>query len=382
MTARSDLPSPLVPHDIDVDGINGFLLHTDRLFHSELWALSTGEEFKAAVALWGHAWKQHPAGSLPNNDRLLAAFSGAGSRWKRVKAMALRGFVLCSDDRYYHKVLCEDVLRAARAKDQRKDRTAAATRARNARAGDDHTPPGGGKKLNENNKTPPRNVERHVERNDRRDDDRYDVRHERRNERRDDDVTSATRGSLRSPKEVEGEGKKKENIPAAACEPVPGTPPRSADWATRANFDRVETRCRSVLPRDWVNDLVVSPMARLEADGLDLETEIVPTLIDLAASRRSPIRTWSTLANAVAERVAVQRQSRTAQGLPEVPPAQPRPEDLVDMSPHGRYAEATIRQWVARHRENPGSWNENVFGPPPGAPSCKVPARLLIGEAA
>ena len=52
MTQRDDLPAPLVPTDIDVEGINGFLLHTDKLFHSELWALSTGEEFKAAVALW------------------------------------------------------------------------------------------------------------------------------------------------------------------------------------------------------------------------------------------------------------------------------------------------------------------------------------------
>ena len=49
--ASTSLPDPPVPADIDVDGIHGFLLHTDRLFHSELWALSAGEEFRAAVAL-------------------------------------------------------------------------------------------------------------------------------------------------------------------------------------------------------------------------------------------------------------------------------------------------------------------------------------------
>ncbi|PJI54385.1 hypothetical protein CTI14_16075 [Methylobacterium radiotolerans] len=57
--ASTPLPDPLVPADIDVDGIHGFLLHTDRLFHSELWALSTGEEFKAAVAVVP-VWEDDP----------------------------------------------------------------------------------------------------------------------------------------------------------------------------------------------------------------------------------------------------------------------------------------------------------------------------------
>ena len=43
MTQRSDLPAPLVPADIDIAGLSSFLLDIDRLFHSELWALSTGE---------------------------------------------------------------------------------------------------------------------------------------------------------------------------------------------------------------------------------------------------------------------------------------------------------------------------------------------------
>ncbi|WP_204277098.1 hypothetical protein, partial [Escherichia coli] len=68
--------------------------------------------------------------------------------------------------------------------------------------------------------------------------------------------------------------KKKENIPAAACEPVPREPQTAAAepppaWNSRANFDRVEARCRRELPRDWVNDFVVGPMVKLEHDGLD-----------------------------------------------------------------------------------------------------------------
>ena len=124
------LPQPLVPPDTDIGGMDGFLLRTDKLMASELWAISTGDEFKAAMGLWARAWSQSPAGSLPDDERILAAFSGAGGKWKKVKTVALRGFVKCSDGRLYHKVLCEEVLRAAQLKRDRRDRTAKATEAR------------------------------------------------------------------------------------------------------------------------------------------------------------------------------------------------------------------------------------------------------------
>ncbi|WP_331315741.1 DUF1376 domain-containing protein [Methylobacterium mesophilicum] len=320
-----------MPADIDVDGIHGFLLHTDRLFHSELWALSTGDEFKGAVALWCHAWRQRPAGSLPDDDRLLAAFSGAGPRWKKVRTMALRGFVLCADGRYYHRVLCEDVLRAAEAKDARRERTAAATRARQRKDDPETTPPGGEK---------PSLFNEAAE----RDDDRYDQRNDSRDDRRDETVTVATRGPLRPLREGEEEGKKKD-IPAAACDPVPREATAPA-WNSRASFDRVEARCRTALPPGWCLDPVVGPMARLEADGLDLEREIVPAILDIAASRRVPIRTWGLLADAVAESVAAQRRSRSAQGLSAVPPAPVPPDEMIDLPGGLRWPEADLRTWI------------------------------------
>lgn len=78
-----------------------------RLLDSDLFALSTGDEFKAAVALWAKAWTQVPAGSLPNEDRILSHLSGSGRAWKKLKNMALKGFVLCDDDRWYHPVIAE-----------------------------------------------------------------------------------------------------------------------------------------------------------------------------------------------------------------------------------------------------------------------------------
>lgn len=83
-----------------------------RLGDSDLFALSTGDEFKAAVALWCKSWLQVPAASLPTDDRVLAHLSSAGAKWKKVKAIALRGWVECSDGRLYHPVIAEKAIEA------------------------------------------------------------------------------------------------------------------------------------------------------------------------------------------------------------------------------------------------------------------------------
>lgn len=104
----SDLPDPLVPADVDLRGFPGFMLDVERLLASELVALGTADECWYALMLWCRAWQQIPPASLPNDDRVLAAFSRAGSKWKKVREIALRGFVLCSDGRLYHRVLSEE----------------------------------------------------------------------------------------------------------------------------------------------------------------------------------------------------------------------------------------------------------------------------------
>lgn len=102
-----ELPGPLTPADCDLRGLPFMPVDLVRLFDSDIYALSSGEEFKAAFTLWGKAFLQVPAGSLPDDDRVLAHLSGAGARWKRVKDMALKGFVKCSDGRLYHPVVCD-----------------------------------------------------------------------------------------------------------------------------------------------------------------------------------------------------------------------------------------------------------------------------------
>lgn len=89
------------------------MLDTERAMASELWALSDPIAFKGAFGLWCRAWRQVPAASLPDDDQVLRAFSGmTPAQWRKHRAMAMRGFVKCSDGRWYHMVLAEDAARA------------------------------------------------------------------------------------------------------------------------------------------------------------------------------------------------------------------------------------------------------------------------------
>lgn len=99
--------TPLTPPDCDLRGMPYMPLDTVRLFDSDFYALSTGEEFKAGLSLWAKAFLQVPAGSLPNNEKLLAHLSGSGKDWPKVRTMALHGWFECSDGRLYHKVVAE-----------------------------------------------------------------------------------------------------------------------------------------------------------------------------------------------------------------------------------------------------------------------------------
>lgn len=105
------LPPPLTPADCDLRGLPYMPLDVIRLLDSDMFAESTGEEFKAAVALWCKSWTQIPAASLPNKDKVLAKLSQSDN-WKKVKDGAMRGWILCADDRWYHPVVAEKALAA------------------------------------------------------------------------------------------------------------------------------------------------------------------------------------------------------------------------------------------------------------------------------
>jgi hypothetical protein len=98
----SALPEPLTPPECDLRGMPYMPVDLVRLFDSDLFLLSTGDEFKAAFCLWGKSFLQVPAGSVPDDDRILAGLTGTDKKWPKLRAMALRGWIKCSDGRLYH----------------------------------------------------------------------------------------------------------------------------------------------------------------------------------------------------------------------------------------------------------------------------------------
>lgn len=109
----SDIPPP-IPPDTDLrEKARWFKLDFINLFNSDFMQLATGEEFKAAFALWTRSLHQVPAGSLPNNEIIIARLAGYNPRqrtWKAIREMALYGWTLCDDGRLYHPTVTGTVL--------------------------------------------------------------------------------------------------------------------------------------------------------------------------------------------------------------------------------------------------------------------------------
>ncbi len=123
------LPAPLVPPEVDLSGYEFMPLFGDRLRASDTNGRATDAEFRAAVHLWWSAWKQIPAASLPNDDVILCKLADLGREikaWRKVKAVAMAHFILCSDGRLYHPFLAGEALKAwnARVKAREKARIA------------------------------------------------------------------------------------------------------------------------------------------------------------------------------------------------------------------------------------------------------------------
>jgi hypothetical protein len=107
------LPAPLVPEYCDCRDLDGFMLNVERVMASELVAVSSLAVVGSAFLLWCRAWKQMPAASLPDDERVLAAFSKLTlPAFKKLRNEVLRGFVKCSDGRLYHKVLAVEAVNA------------------------------------------------------------------------------------------------------------------------------------------------------------------------------------------------------------------------------------------------------------------------------
>jgi hypothetical protein len=87
-------------------------LEVARLRRSKAWLICKRRPELAfyMLNLWTASWHERPAGSLEDDDDVLAdAAMCPPERWAEVKVDALRGWVKCSDGRLYHPVVAEKV---------------------------------------------------------------------------------------------------------------------------------------------------------------------------------------------------------------------------------------------------------------------------------
>ncbi len=120
------VPPPMVPPDADLQDFPFMPLHVARLRDSDLAAEGDPEGCWYAVLLWAASWHQLPAGSLPDNDAVLTKLCGLGRdtrTFRKHRADALRGFVLCDDGRLYHPVVAEQALSGWESKLRQRHRT-------------------------------------------------------------------------------------------------------------------------------------------------------------------------------------------------------------------------------------------------------------------
>lgn len=110
-----DRPPPMTTSDCNLQWCAFMPLHVAKLRDSDMAAEEEPEACWYFILLCSAAWHQVPAASLPNNDTVLMRLAGLGrdkATWKKHRAGALRGFILCNDDRYYHPFVAELALRA------------------------------------------------------------------------------------------------------------------------------------------------------------------------------------------------------------------------------------------------------------------------------
>ena len=109
----SDLPAPLVPMDVDLRDFAFMPVDIVRLFNSEFHALSDDAAWRAGVTLWLKSYHQVPAASIPDDDIALARLAELGrdvKAWKKIRDVALRGWIKCTDGRLYHPVVAEKAM--------------------------------------------------------------------------------------------------------------------------------------------------------------------------------------------------------------------------------------------------------------------------------
>ncbi|HLX18435.1 MAG TPA: DUF1376 domain-containing protein [Bradyrhizobium sp.] len=107
------LPEPFVPADANLRHSIGMAIDPAVYFTDPAYEYETAYAGYMALRLMIASWHQRPAGSLPNDDRALVRLARYGTMrsFQQARAGIMKGWVLCSDGRLYHRAVAEDVMR-------------------------------------------------------------------------------------------------------------------------------------------------------------------------------------------------------------------------------------------------------------------------------
>lgn len=122
----SECPAPLVPADVDLRNFGYMPLELQRLRRSRTWLRCRRQPEIGfyTLNLWASSWHEIPAGSLEDDDDVLAdAAMCAPDRWAAVRGDVLTGWTKCSDGRWYHRTVAEKAAEAWAAKCEQRLRT-------------------------------------------------------------------------------------------------------------------------------------------------------------------------------------------------------------------------------------------------------------------
>jgi hypothetical protein len=119
MTDLASLPAPPIDADVDLTDFAYMPLQVARLRKSKGWLICKRRPELAfyMMNLWTAAWHENPAGSLEDDDDVLADFAMCPPKeWAELRKEIMRGWVKCSDGRLYHEVVVEIALNAWKSK--------------------------------------------------------------------------------------------------------------------------------------------------------------------------------------------------------------------------------------------------------------------------
>jgi uncharacterized phage protein (TIGR02220 family) len=119
-----DLPDPPYLPDTKDKGWR-FEIDLQQVQQSDTWALASAETRPWLLMLWVASWQQVPCGSLPSDDRVIAARIGMTSdAFMASKNVLMRGWWMASDRRLYHPTITERVIAMLDRKKAERDRQA------------------------------------------------------------------------------------------------------------------------------------------------------------------------------------------------------------------------------------------------------------------